>query len=121
MRRAGGRQAVRRSFTAGPGENEGGAGLDTGERQVEQAVAQLLVDGAEAFMRGDGHVPVLPALAVAGGAAATFLFARRRLGASRLEATQAVFILLATGFALLTVAGIFFRGPGMRLMFPWRT
>jgi quinol-cytochrome oxidoreductase complex cytochrome b subunit len=64
---------------------------------------------------------LLPSLAVAGGVAAAFVLARRRLGANRLEATQAVFVLLATGFALLTVTGIFFRGPGMRLVFPWQT
>ncbi|MFN7986702.1 MAG: cytochrome b N-terminal domain-containing protein [Thermoanaerobaculia bacterium] len=62
---------------------------------------------------------LLPALAVAGGSAGLFVLARRRLGANRLEATQAVFVLLATSFALLTVAGIFFRGPGMRLTWPW--
>ena len=62
---------------------------------------------------------LLPALAVGGGAAGLFVLARRRLGASRLEATQAVFVLLATGFALLTVTGTFFRGPGMRLAWPW--
>lgn len=64
---------------------------------------------------------LLPSLAVLGGAAATFLLARRRLGANRLEATQAVFVLLATAFALLTVVGVFFRGPGMRLTWPWLT
>ena len=46
---------------------------------------------------------------------------RRRLGASRLEATQALFVLLVTAFALLTVTGIWFRGAGMRLAWPWLT
>ena len=64
---------------------------------------------------------LLPSLAVAGGAAALYVLVRRRLGANRLEATQAVFVLLATAFALLTVVGIVFRGPGMRLVLPWRT
>ncbi len=64
---------------------------------------------------------LLPSLAVAGGAAAAFVLARRRFGANRLEATQAVFVLLAAGFALLTLTGIFFRGPGMRLVLPWQT
>ncbi len=45
--------------------------------------------------------------------------ARSRFGATRLEAAQALFVLLAVGFAVLTVVGIWFRGPGMRLVWPW--
>jgi hypothetical protein len=44
---------------------------------------------------------------------------RSRLGATRLEATQAVFAFLVTGFAVLTLTGIWFRGAGMRLVWPW--
>ncbi|HQR67486.1 MAG TPA: cytochrome b N-terminal domain-containing protein [Thermoanaerobaculia bacterium] len=64
---------------------------------------------------------LLPAVAVGGGSAFFYRFVRKRFAAGRLEATQAVFVLLVTGFALLTVAGIWFRGPGMRLTWPWRT
>ena len=44
---------------------------------------------------------------------------RSRLGATRLEAAQALFAFLATAFAVLTVTGIWFRGQGMRLVWPW--
>jgi uncharacterized integral membrane protein len=44
---------------------------------------------------------------------------RSRFGATRLEAAQALFVLLAVGFAVLTVTGIWFRGPGMKLVWPW--
>jgi quinol-cytochrome oxidoreductase complex cytochrome b subunit len=48
-----------------------------------------------------------------------FRFAKSRFGATRLEAAQALFVLLATAFAVLTATGIWFRGPGMRLVWPW--
>jgi quinol-cytochrome oxidoreductase complex cytochrome b subunit len=63
-----------------------------------------------------GLLPVAMLLAVC---AAGFRLLRSRFGATRLEAAQAVFVFLASGFAVLTVTGIFFRGPGMRLMWPW--
>ena len=44
---------------------------------------------------------------------------RSRLGATRLEAAQALFVFLAAGFAVLTATGIWFRGAGMRLVWPW--
>jgi hypothetical protein len=45
---------------------------------------------------------------------------RSRWGATSLEAAQAVFVFLVTAFAVLTVTGIWFRGAGMRLVWPWR-
>jgi len=47
--------------------------------------------------------------------------ARRRHGASVNEAAQATVVLLAVAFAVLTVIGVFFRGAGMALAWPWRT
>jgi quinol-cytochrome oxidoreductase complex cytochrome b subunit len=44
---------------------------------------------------------------------------RTRFGATRTEAIQGVFALCVTAFAVLTVTGIFFRGEGMRLCWPW--
>jgi hypothetical protein len=52
--------------------------------------------------------------------AAGFRLLRSRFGATRLEATQTIFVLLATGFAVLTATGIWFRGAGMRLVWPWQ-
>jgi quinol-cytochrome oxidoreductase complex cytochrome b subunit len=71
-------------------------------------------DGVALFARG-----LLPTAALLGGCIWAFRFARSRFGATRLEAAQAIFVLLATGFAVLTAAGIWFRGPGMRLVWPW--
>jgi hypothetical protein len=56
----------------------------------------------------------LVAVCVAG-----FRLLRSRLGATRLEAAQAMFVFLATSFAVLTATGIWFRGAGMKLVWPW--
>ncbi len=46
---------------------------------------------------------------------------RRRFAASRNEAVQALFVLLFTCFLVLTVTGIWFRGEGMALVWPWQS
>jgi quinol-cytochrome oxidoreductase complex cytochrome b subunit len=63
-----------------------------------------------------GLLPVAALLAVCG---ASFRLLRSRFGATRLEAAQALFVFLAAGFAVLTATGIWFRGPGMKLVWPW--
>ncbi len=62
---------------------------------------------------------VLPVAALLVACVAGFRFLRARLGATRLEATQALLTLLTTAFAVLTLTGIWFRGGGMRLVWPW--
>jgi len=62
-----------------------------------------------------GLVPVV----AAGGVIAVVALVARRRGASRLEAVQAVFTLVLASFAVLTVTGVFFRGQGMALAWPW--
>ncbi len=70
--------------------------------------------GAAILTRG-----VLPTAALLAACAASFRIVRSRFGASRLEATQALFVFLAVAFAVLTATGIWFRGAGMRLVWPW--
>jgi len=78
-------------------------------------VARADAAGKAAFVtRGLVPLAALLALCVAG-----FRALRSRLGATPLEATQALFVLLVTAFAVLTATGIWFRGPGMRLVWPW--
>jgi quinol-cytochrome oxidoreductase complex cytochrome b subunit len=43
----------------------------------------------------------------------------RRLGASKAEVVQAMFVLFLAVLAVLTVTGVWFRGPGMALVWPW--
>ena len=44
---------------------------------------------------------------------------KSRYAASRDESVQALFILLFVAFAVLTFTGIWFRGAGMALVWPW--
>ena len=61
----------------------------------------------------DGLVPLFLLLAVY----AVFLWiVHRRFSASRSEMIQALFTLLLTSFIVLTIAGIWFRGAGMQLI-----
>lgn len=44
---------------------------------------------------------------------------KRRYGANRNEVVQTVFVFFLSAFIIMTVTGIWFRGPGMRLAWPW--
>jgi hypothetical protein len=76
----------------------------------------LSAPGASAgwFLRG-----VVPTALIAGMSAGVVLTARRRLGLARNECVQTLVVFLTMGFVTLTVIGIFFRGPGMKLAAPW--
>ncbi len=74
---------------------------------------QRVAGGAGLVTRG--LVPVAALVAICAGG---FRVLRSRWGATRLEATQALFVFLATAFAILTLTGIFLRGPGMALVWP---
>ncbi len=50
-----------------------------------------------------------------------YVACRKHFAASRNEAVQALFVLLFTCFLALTVTGIWFRGEGMALVWPWRS
>ena len=43
---------------------------------------------------------------------------KKRFHATQCETTQALFIFLLTAFIVLTITGVWFRGPGMALMWP---
>jgi quinol-cytochrome oxidoreductase complex cytochrome b subunit len=77
---------------------------------------ELLGGGPSGFISG-GVVP----LALAAGAVwGAFALARRRYGASVNEAVQAAVVLVAVAFAVLTLIGVWFRGEGMALVWPWQ-
>ena len=44
---------------------------------------------------------------------------KRRLSLTRPELIQSVIVLLVVSYAILTVTGIFFRGEGMNMVWPW--
>jgi quinol-cytochrome oxidoreductase complex cytochrome b subunit len=85
-------------------------------------LADALVLGASAAPSGSFALAtrgLLPTTVLLGAGAGGFRVLRTRFGATRLEAVQALFVLYATGFVVLTVTGIWFRGPGMKLVWPW--
>jgi quinol-cytochrome oxidoreductase complex cytochrome b subunit len=47
-------------------------------------------------------------------------FIRKRLGLNRSEIIQSAIVLMITAYAILTLTGIFFRGEGMNLVWPWQ-
>jgi quinol-cytochrome oxidoreductase complex cytochrome b subunit len=64
----------------------------------------------------NGLVPFAILLAAVAGFHA---YVKRRFDASINEAIQTLFVLLLVAFALLTVTGVWFRGSGMALVWPW--
>lgn len=58
---------------------------------------------------------LLPCLAVTAAIAGAYVALRRSMRATRGEAVQACFIFVLTAFLVLTVVGVWFRGPGMAL------
>jgi quinol-cytochrome oxidoreductase complex cytochrome b subunit len=48
-----------------------------------------------------------------------YIYLKKRFALKNNEAVQALFIFLAVTFLLLTFTGIWFRGPGMALYWPW--
>jgi quinol-cytochrome oxidoreductase complex cytochrome b subunit len=70
--------------------------------------------GMSSFFR-DGVLPLLLILVLTAG----FLLAmRKRWGATINETVQALFVVMVTTLVVLTVVGVFFRGPSMRLIWP---
>ena len=48
-----------------------------------------------------------------------YILTRKVLSATRGEAVQSLFVLLFISFAVLTATGVWFRGAGMALVWPW--
>ncbi|MBW2010514.1 MAG: cytochrome b N-terminal domain-containing protein [Deltaproteobacteria bacterium] len=82
----------------------------------------------EYFMNFTASIPGLPTLISNGFFPAAIILAgitgfhrliKRKYNASTNETIQTLFILLLVSFIILTVTGIWFRGPGMALTWPW--
>jgi quinol-cytochrome oxidoreductase complex cytochrome b subunit len=65
----------------------------------------------------DGLIPVLIMIAAIIG---FYALVKKKYSASNNEAIQAVFILLVVAYIILTVTGVWFRGAGMELTWPWK-
>ena len=72
-----------------------------------------------------GTVPVVshgvvPTGLIGFGLALFYQVLRRRYAATQNEALQGLFVLLVVSFVVLTATGIWFRGEGMTLVWPWQ-
>ena len=64
---------------------------------------------------------LLPFAVMATGVVAFYILLKKFYSASRNETVQALFVLLVVSFTILTVTGVWFRGAGMALGWPWQT
>ena len=65
---------------------------------------------------GNGLIPFIIILSVSLG---TYLILKRRHSLNINESVQMIFVFFLTAFIILTITGIWFRGSGMRLAWPW--
>jgi quinol-cytochrome oxidoreductase complex cytochrome b subunit len=91
-------------------------------------VTPLLIVADEMWLQQASFLEGMPALVGRGlipfllfstGVFVFRLLLRHKMNASREDADQAVFILLAMAFVVLTVTAFWFRGEGMALTWPW--
>jgi quinol-cytochrome oxidoreductase complex cytochrome b subunit len=66
----------------------------------------------------EGLIPVMIGIALLAG---LLEWLKRSTGATKNELVQAAFTAVTTAFLVLTVTGIWFRGQGMALTWPWST
>ena len=81
---------------------------------------EFLFDPAALLPQLPGAVSngLLPFIIDAAVLAGLYALARKKYGASKQEMVQALFIFAMTSFVFLTIIGIFFRGTGMKLLWP---
>lgn len=89
--------------------------------------AFIVID--ERVVGSDGWLPgaapmvsngIVPFLLLAGGIAVFGWLLKRFFAPARSEMLQTLFVFLFVSFVILTVTGIWFRGEGMSLVWPWQ-
>jgi len=87
----------------------------------------VLID--ERFIGPGGWLPgavavisngLVPFALLFGGVAGFYVLIRKYFAATRNEAVQSLFVLLFVAFTVLTATGVWFRGAGMTLVWPWQ-
>ena len=63
---------------------------------------------------------VLPFGLLVAGLSAFYVLMGKFFAATRIEKVQSLFVLLFVAFVVLTVTGVWFRGPSMMLVWPWQ-
>ncbi len=81
----------------------------------------IVMDSTDFFSKmpgiiGNGFLPVVVIVSLL---TAVYQVLRRRPAVTRRDAVQTVFVFLVSAFLSLTLIGIYFRGPGMKLCWPW--
>jgi quinol-cytochrome oxidoreductase complex cytochrome b subunit len=77
-------------------------------RTVLPSVHSLILTGLVPFVIVKGTISIF------------IVNTKKRYSLSRSEFIQTIVILLVVSYAVLTIIGIFFRGEGMKLMWPWQ-
>lgn len=62
---------------------------------------------------------IVPGLILAAALVGFYILLKKRFSASNNETIQASFIFVAVVFVVLTITGVWFRGAGMALVWPW--
>jgi hypothetical protein len=62
---------------------------------------------------------ILPVAMVLTGIIVFYWLVKKKYAATNTESIQTVFVFIGVAFIILTITGIWFRGPGMALMWPW--
>ncbi len=92
-------------------------------------ITPLLILGNEEFIHFDKWLPNWPEIISNGFIPLVIIFLsfagylfilKRKADASRVELLIALFTILVTSYFVMTITGIWFRGPGMSLMWPWK-
>jgi len=81
------------------------------------------VIGANGWLPGTAPVisnGLLPCAFLLAGITGFYLLIKKLFKASKNEAVQALFVLLVVAFTALTATGVWFRGAGMALVWPWQ-
>ena len=73
------------------------------------------LNGIPSFI-GNGLIPFAFIFCACAG---FYIFIKHRYSATNNEAVQALFVLILSVFLILTITGIWFRGPGMALTWPF--
>jgi len=77
------------------------------------------------FAVGSSGIPnffgngLIPFVFIFCGCAGFYIMIKRRYSATKNEAVQTLFVLILVVFFILTVTGTWFRGPGMKLIWPF--
>ena len=108
--------------------SKNGRRIAAGAALAATIITPLGIVADEFFFSASSLMPALPDAISGGLIPATLIFAgifgcylliKKKYSKTNNEAIQAIFVLLVVAFLVFTVTGIWFRGSGMDLVWPW--